>query len=137
MQPKKEIKPGVLCFVKNAINPENNGKIVQVIKECSDGDMGVLVDGSKLKVAKLPNGYKSWMVQTCGSSLSWNRITGKDLKDTVQAIIRPFIEQQLEPIGDIDPDAVDETLTWTEKPVKLTTDEIVKIKESKKKPLAV
>lgn len=112
---KTNVKKGDLAFIVGAtVCPENNGKIVEVVRPFPVGQQW----GNAVVTGENP----SWFVRTKGSPLLCiftDRLTGTIRKELRQE--RPYSDRCLRPIRPQPDDAVDEMVKLVGKPSGLVT----------------
>lgn len=90
----KNIKPGILCVVRGARHPENNGVIVTVLRKAA----ALEIEDDKFVLGA---GHDSWWVRTEGSLLWWQSYSRDTrLTEAYRTAERFFGERYLVPLGD-------------------------------------
>lgn len=108
-----EIKPGVLCWVVNAENPENNGRIVNVLAPVQHGEHMDAGDGIKLETC-FPDHLNCWWVESATAApllLNCYRPGRKRFSITISVHKRLFGVECLKPIFGDDVDTKVDTVS--------------------------
>ena len=109
-------KPGDLAFIVRArVCPENNGKIVELIRRVYPGDV---IDG--YRITDNFNSGDAWLCRSRGSDLAIQirRHDGEAVRRTVKE--RAYAEFHLRPIRPQPDDAVDEMVLLVGSPQETT-----------------